>query len=648
MKLKAVSGMMLTLLMASMVMVLASPISVIAQLNSTTTVYFDPPMINGTVVGQDFTVDINVRDADEISGWQAGLLFDPTVLNCTGFFEGEFLSDVGETFFAEGTINNATGVITYHACVLYGSVTASGDGRLGYVNFTVISPGVSDLHLRDVKVLKLDELGRVFEVATNIIDVYTVVGDTTSHTVVTVSNSTGLTGDYHSGFYDHAFNASAEEISFKVTGPSAGFSNVTIPKELLELDPQHVWAVLAEGISISRTVTENTTHTFLYFTYSFGIHEVKITTRFIPSTILINLSSTSIAKGDSVTISGAIDPTRSGVNVEIIYRLSGGEWASLANVTTITTGNYSHVWAPDAAGTYEIMASWEGDEETLGDVSDVQTLAVLSIYVFEVVWDSQVFYVNVESNSTVSDFYFNQPMKEIGFNVTGLDGTIGFCNVTIPKTLLLSYPIEQWIVLIDAQTPLYFIATENETHTMLYFTYSHTTHQVQIFGTWVIGPPPSVHDVAVIGVVSSVTEVYEGDLVNINVTVRNEGTVTETFEVSTYYDSILIETLQATSLGPHTEITLTFTWTTSGVPEGDYTISAVASTLLGETDTADNTYINGVVTIKKRPAPPVGGKATPISKATIKPELQTPWILLTILLPLVATLVFVKLKKKKQ
>jgi len=268
MKLKAVSGMMLTLLMASMVMVLASPISVIAQLNSTTTVYFDPPMINGTVVGQDFTVDINVRDADEISGWQAGLLFDPTVLNCTGFFEGEFLSDVGETFFAEGTINNATGVITYHACVLYGSVTASGDGRLGYVNFTVIAPGVSDLHLRDVKVLKLDELGRVFEVATNIIDVYTVVGDTTSHTVVTVSNSTGLTGDYHSGFYDHAFNASAEEISFKVTGPSAGFSNVTIPKELLELDPQHVWGEYHPHVSVlhvqlrhPRSQNHHTVHT---------------------------------------------------------------------------------------------------------------------------------------------------------------------------------------------------------------------------------------------------------------------------------------------------------------------------------------------------------------------------------------------------
>jgi len=71
----------------SIVMVLVSPIPVIAQSNSTTTVYLDPPTINGTIVGQEFTVNINIRDADEISGWQAGLIFDPTVLGCTGFLE---------------------------------------------------------------------------------------------------------------------------------------------------------------------------------------------------------------------------------------------------------------------------------------------------------------------------------------------------------------------------------------------------------------------------------------------------------------------------------------------------------------------------------------------------------------------------------
>ena len=47
--------------------------------------------------------------------------------------------------------------------------------------------------------------------------------------------------------------------------------------------------------------------------------------------------------------------------------------------------------------------------------------------------------------------------------------------------------------------------------------------------------------------------------------------------------------------------------------------------------------------------PPVGGKATPIIKPMNNLELQTPWIwLTTIILPLIATVVFVKLKKMKQ
>jgi len=45
---------------------------------------------------------------------------------------------------------------------------------------------------------------------------------------------------------------------------------------------------------------------------------------------------------------------------------------------------------------------------------------------------------------------------------------------------------------------------------------------------------------------------------------------------------------------------------------------------------------------------PVGGKATPLNIPTNKPELPALWIWLTILLPLAATTIFAKLKKKKQ
>jgi len=375
---------------------MTSPTFAVTQSDSTTIVYLDPPTINGTIVGQEFTVNINIRDADEISGWQAGLIFDPTVLGCTGFLEGEFLKSAGSTKWSKGTIDNATGVITFHACSLYGSVNASGDGRLAYVNFAVVAPGVSDLHFRDVKVLKIDEWGMVFEAAINIIDVYTVVEVTPPQTVVIESNSTGSTGQYDSGFYDHSFNLTLNEISFVVTGPKPGFSNITIPKTLLNTSNLDKWIVKIDDIPLDtqeRTATENTTHTFLYFTYSLGIHEVQITTRpLVSSTVSINLSSTTVALGNNVTINGnvtaddPIDPARENAAVTVRYRLSGGDWAVLAMSETDQNSTYSYTLTVEElglhineAGTYEVKASWTGDSVTLGAESNVLSLTVLKM-----------------------------------------------------------------------------------------------------------------------------------------------------------------------------------------------------------------------------------------------------------------------------
>ena len=94
------------------------------------------------------------------------------------------------------------------------------------------------------------------------------------------------------------------------------------------------------------------------------------------SEITINLSSDSFSMGSSVTISGPIDPIRPDVNVIIEYRPSGGTWSTLATTTTDQNSNYEYTWKPETAGTYEIRAKWDGDENTEGDVSDTKTLTV--------------------------------------------------------------------------------------------------------------------------------------------------------------------------------------------------------------------------------------------------------------------------------
>ena len=386
MRRKTVSGIMLTLLMASILIVLTSPIPVIAQSNSATTVYLDPPTINGTEIGVDntVTVSIMIRDAHNVYAWQAGLTFNADLLECTGLFPGNFLSNIGDTFWIPGIVNNTAGMIFPPSmCALLGEVSgANGSGRLAYVTFKIKTPGVSDIHLSNVKVLDTN----LDLVPVNVIDVYTVVVDTTAHTIVIVSNSTGsIPKSPGSGFYDHAFSILAEKISFKVTGRHPGFSNVTIPKTLLSVSTLDEWRVAMDGILLStgeRIITENDTHTSIYFTYSAGFHYVQITTRpLITSVISITLSSTFVIPGSNITISGDIDPVRPNVKVTILYEEKIFGWTTLATLTTDSNSHYSYTWTPKTVGTYEFMAMWEGDDNTFGDLSDVKTLYAGVIYV---------------------------------------------------------------------------------------------------------------------------------------------------------------------------------------------------------------------------------------------------------------------------
>ncbi len=105
------------------------------------------------------------------------------------------------------------------------------------------------------------------------------------------------------------------------------------------------------------------------------------------------------------------------------------------------------------------------------------------------VWDETVYRVDVVSNSTISNFSFDIDNKCIIFNVSGADGTAGFCRVAIPKSLL--WADDRWIILVDDQIVTDYNRFEDENFTYLYFTYNHSTHRVIVQGTNVIPEYPS-------------------------------------------------------------------------------------------------------------------------------------------------------------
>ncbi|NIP54376.1 MAG: hypothetical protein GWO26_20795, partial [Phycisphaerae bacterium] len=116
-----------------------------------------------------------------------------------------------------------------------------------------------------------------------------------------------------------------------------------------------------------------------------------------------------------------------------------------------------------------------------------------------------------------------------------------------------------------------------------------------------------VHDVAITSVTPSATEVYVGRIVNITVVAKNEGTTepvgydgpVESFNVTVYYNAISIGTQPVIDLLPGSDITLTFTWNTTGLcPCCNYTINATATQVPGETETTDNTLVDGTIKLR--------------------------------------------------
>ena len=114
-----------------------------------------------------------------------------------------------------------------------------------------------------------------------------------------------------------------------------------------------------------------------------------------------------------------------------------------------------------------------------------------------------------------------------------------------------------------------------------------------------VATPAISRDVALTNVIPYSEEAYEGWTVSISVVAANLGIVSETFNVTLYYDNQPIGTQMVTNLNVGEEITLVFNWNTSGVElYVNHTIWAQASTVPTETNTSNNTMTDGSIKVK--------------------------------------------------
>jgi parallel beta-helix repeat protein len=222
---------------------------------------------------------------------------------------------------------------------------------------------------------------------------------------------------------------------------------------------------------------------------------------------------------------------------------------------------------------------------TLGAVYSSPAVADGIVYIGSV--DSNVYALNATTGTVIWSFttggeVFSSPAVVDGIVYIGSNDSKLYALNASSGELIWSYTIENIVWIPPASSPAIadgklFVGSSDG--------------KIYAFG------PPLIHDIATINVTASPTTVLQGELVTINVTVLNEGTSIETFNVTTMYGTETIDTKTDESLDVGASSTLTFMWNTTGVPVDSYLISAKASIVEGETDVADNELVGPMVKV---------------------------------------------------
>ena len=151
------------------------------------------------------------------------------------------------------------------------------------------------------------------------------------------------------------------------------------------------------------------------------------------------------------------------------YSVNGGKsWIDLTLVQTGSDGSYYAEWQPSVTGYYSLKAVYEGNK----NYSDTSAIVNFAVEPFQ---EQNVF--SASSNSTLTEFSFNSTSKELTFSVSGDEGTRGYVDVNIPKSLVSD--ISDVKVYLDDEQIEYSSQSQGNGW-LLHFTYHHSTHLVNI------------------------------------------------------------------------------------------------------------------------------------------------------------------------
>ena len=103
---------------------------------------------------------------------------------------------------------------------------------------------------------------------------------------------------------------------------------------------------------------------------------------------------------------------------------------------------------------------------------------------YPVNYNDETYEVTIASNSAIADWQFNSASSKLQFTAQKINYTTGYCNVSIPKTLMQ----KPFGVIQGTQTKSSTL-TENSTYYQIYFTHTRSSVPIQITGTLISSQP---------------------------------------------------------------------------------------------------------------------------------------------------------------
>jgi hypothetical protein len=529
----------------------------------TSTILYVDPSVTYARVGEEVKINITIADVVDLYAWQVGLNFDPSMLS---FTEVSFLGPFPWTL---GPSNYTTPGIILIGATMLGQVPGfNGTTVLATITFKAIASGVSDLIIR--------------------------YGPPCTLWRSILIDSTQPPGDI---FREIPFTSQDGRVEIQE-------ALYTYEKEGLEKLDQHAadekwgncWCVpTSAGISLG-WFAENGYPDLIPDINGDGIDEddkyaairdlavymrTGLCTGTTPRDLLKGLQDyiNDAGYGDDFTVkaigAGTLDGPRPTYQ-DFIDELTAGEDVLVLYPWHCVVGRAANENPPPQ--NIGIVDPWTGeDRDTTWDALRPLMLVSVSPVSSPKSYDAKLYGYVVEvagntyviNGTTFDEVYvvdgqvFGVPQGTV-YNTTGI--VYGFANKTVIIENGTYFPVMGSIYIING----------TQSFPPLDYVY-----------------PPD-NDITIRKVRSTKTIVGHGYSVPIDITVHNTGNQNTTFILTLYVNNTTAQNENVTLLRG-TQATITFTWNTTSFAKGNYTIWAYAWPVPGETDTADNTFVDGWV-----------------------------------------------------